>query len=374
MSEAATAVLVTLGSIGDLLPFLAVGKALRRRGRHVVIATHEEYGGACRAAGLEFRAVWDGRTSQRAFDEVLNSAPETLWCRLWADFFLPAAEPTAACLQELAAAGPTAVIAAWSALGARLASARTGAPLCTVYLSPDALQRGREAWTCPGGAAAHGSELSLAFFPDWFAAARPCDLGGTIPLGFPLHEDALVPVSLATLRRFVDAGDPPVVFTPGSFMDQGDAFFRAAVTACERLDRRAVFLTPHRRQLPARLPDRVLHLDYVPLHRILPAAAAIFHHGGIGTTAQALRAGVPQVVAPVFFDQFDNAARVEALGAGIDLRRHSPDADAIVGAIASLPTRDTGSRLADVAARFAPPDPADAVCELLDAWLDRRSW
>lgn len=44
--------------------------------------------------------------------------------------------------------------------------------------------------------------------------------------------------------------------------------------------------------------------------------AALVHHGGIGTTAQALAAGIPQLVMPLAHDQFDNAARVKRLGVG----------------------------------------------------------
>jgi len=55
----------------------------------------------------------------------------------------------------------------------------------------------------------------------------------------------------------------------------------------------------------------------VALQRLAPRSAAIVHHGGIGTCAQGLRAGIPQLVAPVFFDQPDNAARLAALGVGM---------------------------------------------------------
>ncbi len=47
---------------------------------------------------------------------------------------------------------------------------------------------------------------------------------------------------------------------------------------------------------------------------LVPRLAALVHHGGIGTTAQAMRAGVPQLITPFAHDQFDNAARVERLG------------------------------------------------------------
>jgi rhamnosyltransferase subunit B len=59
---------------------------------------------------------------------------------------------------------------------------------------------------------------------------------------------------------------------------------------------------------------------YLPLHQLLPHAAALVHHGGIGTTAEALRAAVPQLVLPWAFDQFDNAQRVVALGVGHTLQ------------------------------------------------------
>ena len=54
---------------------------------------------------------------------------------------------------------------------------------------------------------------------------------------------------------------------------------------------------------------------------LFPYAAAIIHHGGIGTTAQALRAGKPQLVIPFFADQPDNAGRVARLGVGRSLKR-----------------------------------------------------
>ena len=80
-----------------------------------------------------------------------------------------------------------------------------------------------------------------------------------------------------------------------------------------------MFLTPHRDQLPAELPRHVLWQEYVPLRALLPHVAVLVHHGGIGTTAEALHAGTPQLVVPLAHDQFDNGARVAALGVGRSL-------------------------------------------------------
>ena len=60
-------------------------------------------------------------------------------------------------------------------------------------------------------------------------------------------------------------------------------------------------------------------LDYLAFSEVLPRCAVLVHHGGIGTTAQAIAAGIPQVIRPMAHDQPDNAARVEKLGVGASL-------------------------------------------------------
>jgi rhamnosyltransferase subunit B len=63
----------------------------------------------------------------------------------------------------------------------------------------------------------------------------------------------------------------------------------------------------------------VLWQAFLPFGTLLPRCAALVHHGGVGSTAEALRAGIPQLIVPLAFDQFDNAARVESLGVGMSL-------------------------------------------------------
>jgi UDP:flavonoid glycosyltransferase YjiC (YdhE family) len=115
------------------------------------------------------------------------------------------------------------------------------------------------------------------------------------------------------LQEFLDAGDPPIVFTPGSANQQAAAFFKAAVDASRRLNRRALLLSRYSAQLPS-LPSTVRHETYVPLSGLLPRCAALVHHAGIGTLAQALAAGIPQLTMPMSFDQPDNTTRLHRLG------------------------------------------------------------
>ena len=80
--------------------------------------------------------------------------------------------------------------------------------------------------------------------------------------------------------------------------------------ALEMLNARGIFLTPKTEELPERLPDTIGAFPFLPLGKILPSCRAIVHHGGIGTLGQALKAGVPQLIRPLAYDQFDNAYRI----------------------------------------------------------------
>jgi rhamnosyltransferase subunit B len=63
----------------------------------------------------------------------------------------------------------------------------------------------------------------------------------------------------------------------------------------------------------------VIHLAYASFSALFPRVAAVVHHGGIGTLSQALRAGVPQLIRPMAYDQFDNASRACRLGVAMEL-------------------------------------------------------
>jgi UDP:flavonoid glycosyltransferase YjiC (YdhE family) len=153
-------------------------------------------------------------------------------------------------------------------------------------------------------------------FPDWFCPVQPDWPPGVVQTDFPLWNEGSARPLPEALSSFLAAGPPPVVFTPGTANVHGRSFFKAALDACRQMNRRAVFLTQHPGQLPQPLPPSVHVEHYAPLDRLLPQAAAFVHHGGIGSTSQALLAGRPQLLMPLAHDQFDNAVRVRRLGVG----------------------------------------------------------
>ena len=118
------------------------------------------------------------------------------------------------------------------------------------------------------------------------------------------------------VREFLDAGPPPVAVTFGTGMMHARELFAEAVAACEQAGLRGMLLTRHPEQLPARLPTTVRQFAFAPFRELFPQCVAVVHHGGIGTTSQALAAGVPQLILPFAFDQPDNGVRVQELGVG----------------------------------------------------------
>jgi rhamnosyltransferase subunit B len=162
----------------------------------------------------------------------------------------------------------------------------------------------------------------ILMFPDWYARPQRDWPQQALQVGFPLVDRFGDTDTLASdLTDFLQAGDPPLVFTYGSAMRQGARFFAEALKLCRRRERRGVFLAGQAGQVPSDLPLSVFHTRYAPLSLLLPRCAALIHHGGIGTVVQALAAGLPQVIAPVAFNHFDDGARVERLGVGTTLRR-----------------------------------------------------
>ncbi|MGL5018593.1 MAG: glycosyltransferase, partial [Luteolibacter sp.] len=134
---------------------------------------------------------------------------------------------------------------------------------------------------------------------------------------FPLEDLAVQNLIEPELERFLSAGEKPVLFTAGTGQVHAEGFFKTALQVVTELGCRAIFLTSKREQVPADLPESVRVVAYAPFSTLLPRAAAMVHHGGIGTLSQCLAAGIPQLVVFMSLDQPDNAARIERLGVGL---------------------------------------------------------
>lgn len=150
--------------------------------------------------------------------------------------------------------------------------------------------------------------------------------------------DAASPGDLDELETFLAAGDAPIVFALGSSaIWMGEHFWANAVAATQRLGRRAILLTGP--NLPQNLPPTVKAFIYLPYSKVFPCAAAVVHHAGVGTLAQAMRAGRPQLIVPVAFDQPDNAQRAAQLGIARTIPFRKVNADRLIEELQPLLTQ-----------------------------------
>ncbi|GJD30498.1 O-mycaminosyltylonolide 6-deoxyallosyltransferase [Methylobacterium adhaesivum] len=360
--------LVAVGSHGDVLPFIGLGTELVRRGHAVILAAPAPFACLAARADLPFHALGTCADYDRAV------ASPDLWhprrgASVLFEHFAAATEWTYDWLARTSRPGETLVVASTLGVGARVAQDKLGLPVVTVHVMPMMVESRDAAPVLPGIPFAHrlpsrlrhwlgrGADryvidraalprlnalrqrldLSpvrrlrhwwnsptriLLMFPDWFAAPQADWPAQATQVGFPLVDRFGDAQALSRdLADFLDAGPAPLVFTYGSAMRQGQAFFRTACALCRVTGRRGVLLAPQDGQVPTDLPAGIVHLPYAPLSTLLPRAAALIHHGGVGTVAQALAAGIPQLVIPVAFDHFDEGLRLQRLGLGAVLRR-----------------------------------------------------
>ena len=192
--------------------------------------------------------------------------------------------------------------------------------------------------------------------------------------GFPFYDRQTPGQGIGQeLAQFLDAGPPPVVFTLGSsaVFDAGP-FYAESLEAVRSLGRRAVLLIGRdpRNRPKGLLPDGVITAEYAPYSELFSRAAAVVHQGGAGTTAQALRAGVPMCVVPYSHDQPDYARRCVGLGVARMVPRGSYRAARVATELERLLT-DAAYQLAarDTAAEMAKEDGVAGACDGLERVL-----
>jgi len=210
----------------------------------------------------------------------------------------------------------------------------------------------------------HSPKLILALFSELFAQAQPDWPEQARLTGFAFYDGRNEMEMPPELARFLDDGPPPIVFTLGtSAVWVARDFYRESVAAAKALRRRAVLLVGDERNQPDQgLPQQMIAVNYAPFQELLPRALAMVHHGGVGTTSQGLRAGIPTLIVPFAFDQPDNAAHAARLGVSrtlprpkyrarrvareLDMLLNKPDYASKANEVGKLLRRENGAGLA----------------------------
>ena len=354
--------LCTQGTRGDIAPFLALVTMLKARGRTVTVLTNDNWRDMVVAAGADFLSSGPADPEQSGRND---------W-EFFHTYVLPSFRRTFNAVAAMMAAGRRpSVLFRSSMVGVAAAAERFDLTAGCVFLQPSAvISRARPPWPLTPfvsgrfGGVGRTVGLSLAFAmarrlnpfaksvntfrtsvglpkrakfasppatfslmacPDWFAMPQVDWPEHCYVTGF-LFSPSVVPLPV-DIAAFIKRHGPPLVFTPGTGVSALSEFVIRARETSLALGLPAVVLSPTAAPVKGEIGSEdppMFFSDFVDLAALLPQSRALIHHGGIGTSAQAMRAGVPQLVVPDRFDQPDNAVRVAGLGLGAAmLRQHS---------------------------------------------------
>lgn len=416
-------VLAAFGSLGDMHPMNALGIELRRRGHDVAFAAMEFYREKIELLGFEFRPMrphLDPNNKKLARELMDAKTGSEL---LLKELILPNLRPMYEDL-SVAVADADLFISTEVVFAAKSVAEKTGVKWITTTLAPGTFLSAHDPFVPPTaqwlkhlrflGSPFHGAMFGLVrrMIDSWFAPyrefrrelglsedANPLFAGKsdllnlamfskvlgkpqpdwhsqTLQTGFCFYDgqDDLGKMP-EKLTEFLDAGDAPIVFTLGSaaVMDARD-FFEESAKAAKSLERRAVLLYGIFNDAPKITGENIAAFDYAPYSLIFPRAACVVHQGGVGTTSQVLRAGVPHLIMPYSHDQPDNAARCERLGVARVISR-----DKYSGASAAKELRELLSDLsykakAVEAAKIVRAEHGTKIaCDAIENILNRKS-
>lgn len=420
-------VLSNIGTYGDTNPLIALALELKRRGHVPVMALPEVYRSKVEPLGVAFHAtrpdidpknsalvqmVYDVKhgTEYGLRDFLFPSLRHT-----YDDFLAAATQPERAdllLLGELNYAGPIvaevtgipwasyllAPLSFFSAFDPpvlppypRLARADKLAGMGRVikrlaYLTtrrwPEPIyelrrQLGLVRGPNPLFDAKHSPNLVLALFSRVLGVEQRDWPANTLITGFCFYDaDAGNAALPAHLDKFLAAGEPPIVFTLGSaaVLAAGN-FYEVSAKVAMQLGQRAVLLVgsdPHNKP-KGPLPDSICVAEYAPYSALFARSSLVVHQGGVGTTAQCLRAGKPMLIMPYSHDQPDNARRMRRLGVSrtIQKARYTPArAAGVVQAMLNEPRYSDRAR--QVAEQLQREDGVKTACDALEA-LQRRT-
>ena len=406
--------IVAIGSQGDVNPFVKIGIALQNRGYDVTILSNNYFRNSVQNVGLSFASVGSTEDYNKMVDEVdTKNSTKTLKVVMKYLYF-NSMQNVYDTIKKLYLPGETIVLGITMAFGARIAQEKLGIPLITCHLAPNSipsvLRPGKldGVWMphwMPGIYKAsiwrlidmltdmlfgpqlnkmrkkldlpkvrnilrhwmHSPDKVIGLFPDWFAEPQPDWPKNTEVTNFVLFDETDKNPISPELGKFIAQGEPPIIFTAGTAINDAASFFKVSAKACELLNARGVFLSRYKNHIPNDLSPSIHYCEYAPFSKLLPYASALVHHGGIGTCAQALRAGVPQLIVPFGMDQPDNSLRLQEFGVAAELREKKYKSSIVADKLGRLlEDKDVHMHCKKIADKLKKIDPLTDICRMIE--------
>jgi UDP:flavonoid glycosyltransferase YjiC (YdhE family) len=226
--------------------------------------------------------------------------------------------------------------------------------------------------------AKHSPALVLALFSRVLGTEQKDWPPHTRITGFCFYDSDAGNAALpAPLEAFLAAAPAPVVFTLGSAaVLAAGKFYEYSAKAAIRLGVRAVLLigSDPRNRPQGVLPESICVADYAPYSALFPRARLVVHQGGVGTTAQCLRAGRPMLIMPYSHDQPDNARRMRRLGVARVIERGRYTPQRVARRLESMMAEPLLNEHAEQAAeRVGSEDGVRAACDALEELYRSRA-
>jgi rhamnosyltransferase subunit B len=421
-------VIATWGSFGDLHPYMALALELKRRAHTPVIASIPIYKDKVEHVGIRFHPVRPDFPPTDQMMDIIRRAvdahegPRTIFSEMIAPHFRETYEDTLAAVE--ADGGADLIVSHMVTMAAPIVAEKTGRRWASTVLAPISFLSAydppsmpqipgwrrlttlhpsiaRGLWTigkrvsrpwvasvdklredvglAPGKHpifdGQHSPHLVLAMFSSVLAKIQPDFPANTRITGYAFYDGEAEQSAAPELLRFLEEGEPPILFTLGSSaVWLGEDFFRTSIEAARRLKRRAILLIGDKRNLPAApLPQGIAAFDYAPFGQVMPKAACIVHQGGIGTTGQALRAGRPMLIMPFGHDTVDNARRCAELGVARIVFQKRYVAENVAAELHELlENPDYGERASVIGEKVRAENGTAAACDALEELMEVR--
>lgn len=333
---------ITHGTGGDVIPFIKLARILKDDGYHVTIFTHCVYEKEVKENGVEFIAIDNYEEYEERnrdlykLSDCMNRLDQYLEYnrkyhgvdRIYKEYKI---------LSEYCKIDDTIVIFRHrSSLAGLLAAEKYRCPVASVFLAPNYIShlelheqligasmrdeinkvrnrvglsniRSWTEWMC-------STKLKIALWPRWYAKEETESINDMFSIGFLEKKDEENYKIPQKIEEFLKSGRKTALITAGTSNIINPNFYKVAVESCISSNINGILVTNFEEFVPRNLPLSILRLHEAPIKKIMPYVDLVIHHGGIGTSSEAIAYGTPQLIMPHLTDGPDNAARLKKAG------------------------------------------------------------
>ncbi|SHJ91609.1 UDP:flavonoid glycosyltransferase YjiC, YdhE family [Clostridium cavendishii DSM 21758] len=334
--------LITHGTGGDVKPFIKLGKIIKNIGHDVLLLTHCIYEKEAKINGLDFVAI-DTYEEYKEKNSKLNNLSDAIkdlneytefnrkYCgadRTYKEYKIISEH----CKKE----NTIIIFRHRFSLAGLLVAEKYGLSVASVFLAPNYIQHLKlheeligkvmknemniirnkigltdisnwTKWMC-------SPNLKIGLWPKWYAKEESENISGMVVIGFPEKMEKNTDEIPKEIKEFLKTGKKTALITAGTSNAINPNFYKIAADSCKCSDINGILVTDIEEFVPKDLSSNILRLHEAPIRRILPYVNVVIHHGGIGTSSEALACGTPQLIMAHLADRPDNANRLKKVG------------------------------------------------------------